>query len=214
MHEPAQQSQITYYRRRAAEYDATAYGDLAAADARIAGLVEQLRPAGDVLEIAPGTGIWTEKLARLARTVTAVDAAPEMIEIAKQRVFGQAVEFVVADVFEWIPPRRFDTVFFSAWLSHVPDASFATFWSLLRDWLGAGGRVVFVDEQPGEAGKEAFLPGSSELVQRQLADGSRYRIVKVFRSPLELERALGRLGWRVSVRPAGSDWLVGEAWPS
>jgi len=214
MHEAAQRSQITYYRRRAAEYDVTAYGDLAAADARIAALVDELRPAGDVLEIAPGTGIWTEKLARLARTVTAVDAAPEMIEIARQRVHGQAVEFVVADVFEWVPPRRFDTVFFSAWLSHVPDASFATFWSLLRDWLRAEGRVVFVDELPAEAGKEAFLPGSSELVQRQLADGSRYRIVKVFRSPVDLERALDRLGWRASVRPTGTDWLVGEAWPA
>ncbi len=82
MCEAARRDQIAYYRGRAAEYDATAYGDLAAADARILGVVEQVRPAGDVLEIAPGTGIWTQKLARLARTVTAVDAAPEMIELA------------------------------------------------------------------------------------------------------------------------------------
>src|SRR5262245_5463187 len=209
----AQQSQITYYRHRAAEYDATAYGDLAAADARIAGLVEQLRPAGEVLEIAPGTGVWTEKLARLARTVTAVDTAPEMIEIAQRRVCGQAVEFVVANVFEWVPQRRFDTVFFSAWLSHVPDASFAAFWSLLGELLRDDGRVVFVDEQVGEAGKEAYLADSAEIVQRRLADGSRYQIVKVFRSPPELERALGRLGWRARVRSSGPDWLVGEAWP-
>lgn len=214
MSKAAQRSQIAYYRRRAGEYDLTAYGDLAAADARIAALVEQLRPAGDVLEIAPGTGIWTEKLARSARTLTAVDAAPEMIEIARRRVRGQAVEFVVADVFDWVPERRFDMVFFSAWLSHVPDASFAAFWSLLREWLLDDGRVAFIDEQVGEAGKEAYLAGSSEIVRRRLADGTRYQIIKVFRSPPELERALGRLGWRARVRSTGPDWLVGEAWPT
>src|ERR1700759_1388056 len=54
--------QVDYYRRRAGEYDVTAYGDVAAARTRIAGLVEQLRPAGSVLEIACGTGLWTQAL--------------------------------------------------------------------------------------------------------------------------------------------------------
>ena len=38
--------QVDYYRRRAGEYDATAYGDVAAARARIARLVAEMRPAG------------------------------------------------------------------------------------------------------------------------------------------------------------------------
>ena len=48
--------QVDYYRRRAGEYDVTAYGDVAAARARIARLVAEMRPAGSVLEIACGTG--------------------------------------------------------------------------------------------------------------------------------------------------------------
>ena len=56
--------QVDYYRRRAGEYDVTAYGDdVAAARARIARLVAEMRPAGSVLEIACGTGLWTEALA-------------------------------------------------------------------------------------------------------------------------------------------------------
>jgi SAM-dependent methyltransferase len=78
--------QVAYYRRRAAEYDATSYGDLASANTRIAALVDQLHPAGDVLEIACGTGMWTQHLAAYARAVTAIDAAPEMIALARQRV--------------------------------------------------------------------------------------------------------------------------------
>jgi ubiquinone/menaquinone biosynthesis C-methylase UbiE len=57
--------QVDYYRRRAGEYDVTAYGDVAAARARIARLVAEMRPTGRVLEIACGTGLWTEALAGL-----------------------------------------------------------------------------------------------------------------------------------------------------
>jgi ubiquinone/menaquinone biosynthesis C-methylase UbiE len=58
------QAQVAYYRRRAAEYDETSYGDVPRADRRIAALVNRLRPGGDLLEIACGTGIWTRHLPR------------------------------------------------------------------------------------------------------------------------------------------------------
>jgi len=109
--------QVDYYRRRrrAGEYDVTAYGDVVAARARIARLVAEMRPAGSVLEIACGTGLWTRALAGWADTVTAIDAAPEMVAIARDGVRSARVSFEVADVFSWDPGTRFDVVFFSAW---------------------------------------------------------------------------------------------------
>src|SRR5436190_7880295 len=85
--------QVDYYRRRAGEYDVTAYGDVAAARARIARLVAQMQPTGTVLEIACGTGLWTEALAGLADTVTAMDMAPEAVAIARDRVRSRNVRF-------------------------------------------------------------------------------------------------------------------------
>jgi demethylmenaquinone methyltransferase/2-methoxy-6-polyprenyl-1,4-benzoquinol methylase len=96
-------------------------------------------------------------------------------------------------------------VLFAFWLSHVPSVSFALFWSRVGRCLVAGDRVIFVDEQVGEAAKEASVVGSPALVRRRLADGSRYQIVKVFRGPAELERPLGRLG---SARTCPA-----ESWP-
>src|SRR6266542_3250160 len=68
--------QLRYYRRRAEEYDRTAFGDVEAARRRITGIVADLRPSGDVLELACGTGMWTQALLRWADTLTAVGAAP------------------------------------------------------------------------------------------------------------------------------------------
>lgn len=91
--------QVDYYRRRAGEYDATAYGDVGAARARISRLVAELHPTGTVLEIACGTGLWTEALAELADTVTAIDVAREAVDIARRRVTSANVTFEIADVF-------------------------------------------------------------------------------------------------------------------
>jgi SAM-dependent methyltransferase len=203
--------QIAYYRARAAEYDLTAYGDPAVAGQRIAALVRALNPIGNVLEIACGTGLWTDQIRAYAQSVTAVDAAPEMVEQARARMPGADIDFVVTDVFDWAPSRRFDTVFFAFWLSHVPEASFERFWSVVGGMLADGGRAIFVDEQPSGAVHEAYLADSTEVVERRLTDGSAHRIVKVYRGPADLEARLADAGWHARVEPVGDDWLIGDA---
>jgi demethylmenaquinone methyltransferase/2-methoxy-6-polyprenyl-1,4-benzoquinol methylase len=208
-------SQVDYYRRRAGEYDATAYGDVVAARARIARLVAEMQPIGTALEIACGTGLWTEALAGVAETVTAIDVAPEVLTIARGRVRSNNVRFEVADVFSWRTAARFDVIFFSAWLSHVPLSRFEEFWQLLRGLLADGGRVLFIDEHVDGRDKETYLPGGEEIVERQLRDGSRYRVVKNFVDPERLERRLRGLGWECRIRRDDGDWvwLCGEARP-
>jgi 2-polyprenyl-3-methyl-5-hydroxy-6-metoxy-1,4-benzoquinol methylase len=203
--------QVDYYRRRADEYDVTAYGDVAAARARIARLVAEMRPTGRVLEIACGTGLWTEALAGPADTVTAIDAAPEVVAIARDRVRSAKVRFEVADVFSWDPDTRFDVIFFSAWLSHVPMSRFEQFWHSLRGLLAEDGRVLFIDEHVDERAKEAYVPGRDEIIERRLSDGSTFRIVKNFVDPDELEVRLRGLGWDCAIRRDGRDWVCGEA---
>jgi demethylmenaquinone methyltransferase/2-methoxy-6-polyprenyl-1,4-benzoquinol methylase len=205
--------QAEYYRRRAGEYDSTAYGDLARARARIARLVGAMAPSGRVLEIACGTGLWTEALARAAGALTAIDAAPEMLAIARSRVRSDHATFEVADVFSWTTTQRFDVVFFSAWLSHVPTGRFDEFWRMLRGLLARDGRVLFVDEHVDERGKEAYLSDADEVVERRLLDGTTHRIVKNFVVPVELEQRLQQHGWAGRVRRDGPDWVWGEFRP-
>jgi demethylmenaquinone methyltransferase/2-methoxy-6-polyprenyl-1,4-benzoquinol methylase len=208
-------SQADYYRRRAGEYDATAYGDVVAARARIARLIAEMRPTGTVLEIACGTGLWTEALATVAETLTAIDVAPEAVAIARDRVGSNKVRFEVADVFSWKTAEHFDVIFFSAWLSHVPRSHFEQYWQILRGLLAESGRVLFIDEPVELRDKETYLPDDDEIVVRQLQDGSEYRIVKNFIAPQQLERRLRELGWLCQIRRDNDDWvwICGEARP-
>ncbi|HEU5025788.1 MAG TPA: class I SAM-dependent methyltransferase [Spirillospora sp.] len=206
----AVREQIAYYRARAGEYDRVydERDDLRA----LTGLVDDLPITGDVLELACGTGQWTGRLAARARSVTAVDASPEALRIARERVASTSVEFVCADLFAWRPSRRYDTVFFAFWLSHVPPDRLPGFWRTVADALAPGGSAVFIDNGPGEAAAEDVLVGQPvPSVRRRLEDGSEYQVVKVFHDPERLVRDLESWGWTASVRPVGTGFLTGTA---
>ncbi|WLW51591.1 class I SAM-dependent methyltransferase [Streptomyces sp. YU58] len=203
--------QLAYYRAGAAEYDRP-YMEHEGLRELLA-VVDGLPIAGDVLELACGTGQWTRRLAARARSVTAVDAAPETLALARARTTSPAVRFVRADLFAWRPPRRYDTVFFAFWLSHVPPARLPAFWNTVAAALAPGGRAVFVDDGPAAAAHEELLarhPTPTAL--RRLDDGSRHRIVKVFHDPSTLTRDLTALGWSARVCPRGNTF-VGVAEP-
>jgi SAM-dependent methyltransferase len=198
--------QVAYYRARAREYLTDPLGLPGGGELEAA--LDAFRPTGDVLELACGPGVWTPQLLRHATSVTAVDAAPEMLAIAASRV-GEGVRFVCADLFEWRPDRRYDVVFFGFWLSHVPLERFAAFWALVDDCLVPGGRVFFADDAyrtPDELGEGA----TSSTIRRRLGDGTAYQAVKVPHTTGELEARLDRLGWDIKVTPTAGPFFWGE----
>jgi len=208
--DPLLAEQIAYYRAIAGEYEDHALPDRGARE-----LVEALdafRPAGRVLELACGPGGWTERLLRHADSVTAVDAAPEMLARAKARVGEERVRFVQADLFGWRPDRRYDVVFFGFWLSHVPLDRFEWFWSLVADCLEPSGRVFFCDD--GHRTPEELIEGeASSTIRRRLNDGTAYRAVKVPHRAADLEERLRMLGWRIAVTATAGPfyWGAGTA---
>jgi SAM-dependent methyltransferase len=196
--------QVAYYRARAGEYDATSPMQ-PIARRRLADALRVFAPRGRVLELACGTGVWTAQLAEHADELTALDASPEMLAIASARLAGTDVRFVEADIFEWRPDRRYDVIFFSAWLSHVPPQRFARFWGLVDACLTEHGRVFVIDELPAGAAGEAIVDGAvAPAVMRPLRSGARYRAVKVFYEPEPLRARLQALGWRFEIRTVGS----------
>ena len=198
--------QIEYYRAMAPEYEGHAVPGWGGPE--VAAALDAFRPTGDVLELACGPGAWTEILLRHATSVTAIDAAPEMLARARARVGETRVRFIQADLFTWAADRRYDVVFFGFWLTHVPMDRFATFWSFIADCLKPAGRVFFVDD--GHRTPDELIEGeSSSTIRRRLRDGTAYRAVKVPHRPADLEERLGRLGWRVTVTQTSGHFFWG-----
>jgi SAM-dependent methyltransferase len=232
--------QRAYYQARASEYDDWWYrrrehdmgpelNRLWERDKReLLAAVDSFAPRGDVLELAGGTGTWTGELLRFADRVTVVDASEATLAINRAKHGDERVEYVAADLFSFTPPRRFDVVFFSFWISHVPAERWSQFWDFVASGVAPGGRVFFIDGARPEHGlangpehwrnaklaeitaRHGASPGS-DVTERTLRDGRRFRVVKRFWEPSVLERDLSELGWTAHVRETSWQFMYGEA---
>ena len=206
-------AQLAYYNSRAGEYDRDLYQDPASQD-RIERLLTRLTPSGRTLELACGTGVWTNSLASRVQSLTAIDGSSEMLAVARQRLGDTSVNFVETDLFDWQPDQRYDSIFFAFWLSHVPPARFESFWGTLRSAQATGGRVLFVDTGPKEAPFERFVPEAGiPMVERQLRDGTTHKIVKMLYDPTALAEKLAAVGWTADIRDVGETLFAGSAVP-
>ena len=215
--------QLGYYRARAPEYDqwflrqgrydrgpkhrAEWFNEIAAIESTLSPIV-----AGkEVLELACGTGLWTEVLAKSCKRILAVDAAPEMLSINEGRFQSHKVEYYVADVFSWKPTIIADVVFFSFWLSHVPPTRFEEFWYTVFCALKPGGLAFFIDSlfEPTSTAVDHAQINNSGVVRRKLNDGREFEIVKMFYEPSALQHRLNESGWKGWVRSSGKFFLYG-----
>ena len=220
--------QRRYYEQRAGEYEdwwfrRGRYSHGAEADARwfaetaaLREALELMTPRGEVLELACGTGLWTGELARLAESVTALDAAAEALALAREKTTAENVRWVQADVFAWEPDRRYDVCFFSFWLSHVPRELLGAFLEKVARGLAPSGRALLIDSarSPRASARDHVLNApEEELSLRRLADGREYTIVKHWFEPVALAGELEALGWRARVGSTGEFFVYGELSP-
>ena len=215
--------QRSYYRARAPEYDAwwqrrgrydRGQEELREWRRQVAVVDDALTSfgaKGSVLELAGGTGWWTERLARTAERLTVVDSSPEALALNQERVGRSDVNYVVEDLFDWHADSKYDAVFFSFWLSHVPRARFGEFWSLVHSCLTPSGRAFFVDNRndplAGTTVKDPFvIQYDTDLHLRRLSDGSRYRVVSVMYEPDELQSLIEAEGWTSEIH--ATRWFI------
>jgi demethylmenaquinone methyltransferase/2-methoxy-6-polyprenyl-1,4-benzoquinol methylase len=186
---------VEYYRRRAAEYEAIyakpeRQADLAVLRRAIPAMLRGAR----VLEIACGTGYWTQLVAGVAAEVVATDLAEEPMRIAQSKSYKKPPTFSFADAYV-LPDflGRFDGALAVFWWSHIPRQRIGEFLASLHARLEPGARVVLMDNR--------FVEGSSTAISeidaqgntyqlRRLGDGSQLRVLKNFPSEAELRSHL------------------------
>jgi demethylmenaquinone methyltransferase/2-methoxy-6-polyprenyl-1,4-benzoquinol methylase len=137
-----------------------------------------------VLEVACGTGNWTQVLSGMARRVVATDLIEDNLEIARSKDRKGVVTFQVANAYELEGVKGpFEAAFAADWWSHMPLSMVGHFLRTLHSMLRPGARVVMVDMLRTESFELAFSghdAEGNELQHRTLPGGGSFQIIKNF----------------------------------
>ena len=180
-----------YYDARAPYYDAGYAGPTAQwVSDMIAGLQAALR-GQHVLELACGTGHWTQFAAEVAAHVTATDLSPAMLTIARQKLAPYAnVAVRPCDAYRLDAlPGAFTAGLAMQWWSHLSRSEYTSFVQHWHRRLGSGAMVFLADNQLTPPWDECLIrkPGDPNTYEpRELPDGSSYVILKNYFTPAEL----------------------------
>jgi 2-polyprenyl-3-methyl-5-hydroxy-6-metoxy-1,4-benzoquinol methylase len=202
-----------YYAKRAAEYERIyakpeRQADLAALKARIGKMFAGRR----VLELACGTGYWTDVIAASAAQVTALDLNEEVLAVARAKPNAAKVSFLRGSAYE-IPDlgRRHDALFAGFWWSHVPLEKLDGFVADCLSAVAPGALIAFLDNRYVEGSSTALARRDARgnaYQLRSLDDGSTHEVLKNFPTESELIQRVSRLGWGANVELLDYYWLL------
>jgi len=203
-----------YYSRSAAEYERIYEKPERQAELEwLRKRVPEVFAGRDVLEIACGTGYWTQFIARQARKVHACDINEAVLEIAREKPIAPGrSEFFRADALtlEGVP-EGCDASFAGFWWSHVKKSELRAFVSRLDAKLKRGSVIAILDN--------TFVEGSSTPISRRdaagnsyqvrkLANGEDYEVVKNFPTENELREAVADVAAEAHLESLRYYWLL------
>jgi len=204
----------TYYDRRASEYEKIY--DKPERQHELEWLrrrIPEITKGRTVLEVACGTGYWTQFIARTAKRVEACDINDSVLEIAREKPLPAGrVHFFKADAItlEGVPSGC-DAAFAGFWWSHVKKSELAKFVASLGARLSPGAVVAILDN--------TFAEGSSTPVSRRdaegntyqlrrLANGEEHEVLKNFPTADELASAIRPIAAEAHVETLKYYWLL------
>ena len=187
---------IDYYAKRANEYERIyekpeRQNDLA----KLKELFQKTCAGHDILEIACGTGYWTQAISQTAKSITATDFNEEVLQIARAKKYGCKVSFRKADAFNLsFPQNNFTDGLAAAWWSHLKKSEIRNFLSKFHQQFSSGSLMVFMDNK--------FVAGSNTPISRtdnegntyqlrRLEKGNEYEVLKNFPDEKEARKIIG-----------------------
>lgn len=185
----------TYYAQRAAEYEAIYAKPERQADLKAAaGMLQDIFRGKTVLEIACGTGYWTQKIAETAANILATDINESVLEIARLKAYPfDNVHFSQADLYDIQSKPLSESLFGGFIWSHIKLEELPHFLKATHALVQPGGLIVFMDNRYVEGSStpisEHDLQGNT-YQQRVLKDGTAYSVLKNFPDQSALEKTL------------------------
>jgi SAM-dependent methyltransferase len=203
-----------YYAKRAREYEQVYEKPERQRElAWLRDRIPRLYKGRTVLEVACGTGYWTQHIAPAAHRVYACDINEAVLEIAREkRIAAGKASFFKADAvsLEGVPPGC-NAAFAGFWWSHVKKSGLRQFVSNLATRLESGSVVGILDNAwaPGSSTPISRTDGEGNTYQlRKLASGEQMEVLKNFPTPAELAEAVRPVAREAHLEALAYYWLL------
>ena len=204
----------TYYSKRAAEYEQVyAKPERQRELEWLRRRIPEIFRGRTVLEVACGTGYWTQFIAPAAKRVYAGDINEAVLEIAREKPIapGKATFFKADAVsLEGVPPGC-NAAFAGFWWSHVRKSGIAQFVANLAARLEPGSVVGILDNQFAEWSSTPLSRRDAEgntYQMRSLANGEKFEVLKNFPGREELAAAVRPVAREAHLEELTYYWLL------
>lgn len=189
--------QVEYYKKRANEYELIyqkpeRQDDLLKIEKYLGNQFQNKK----IIEIACGTGFWTQKLARTCESILAIDINKTVIEIAQQKNYSKHnVKFEVQDLTQLRNRRQKLEGLFGGFIwSHIKKEEIQNFLTICLHQISHSSELIFIDNK--------YVAGSSTPISRMdekgnkyqkrtLRSGEEFEVVKNFPSRKEFAEMIG-----------------------
>jgi len=202
-----------YYNKRAKEYEQIYHRDDSVRQSELAKIKNLLRDSfrnKSVLEVACGTGYWTEAVAQTAKYITAVDYSVEIIHLAKTKEIKAT--FINDDAFSL---KKVSDIFNAGlanfWFSHIPKAQINSFLNTFHKKLQPKSTVIMTDNiYNKDIGGELINKYGDENTYklRTLNDGTSYQIIKNYYNEEELNIIFRRYSSEIKINIEKYYWWI------
>lgn len=204
---------VSYYKDRAQEYDKIYSKPERQDDIQNTTSILQATFANrQVLEIACGTGYWTERIAQSATSIYATDINETVIEVAKRKTFSKCqVSFGLADIYNFPTKNKYESLFAGFIWSHIYLKDLDKFLISVNHLVAPGGTVVFMDNN--------FVEGSNHPIDntdeqgntfqtRKLEDGTEHLVLKNFPTEKFLRHKLDGISNNIKIINLRYYWIL------
>ncbi len=209
------QDMIKYYEERATEYDLVYQIPEEQPDLQKAtNLFQEIVAGKNVVEIACGTGFWTEAMAQTAHSVYATDINQRVIHIAQQRQVHKNISYHVLDMHQIQTDKKWDILFGGFIWSHLLLQEIPGFLQKLHSIINRDGMFIFIDSKQ----KENSVHDAKNIHRtdkfgntfqcRTLLNGTQHEVVKNFPSSAFLKEQFSKIGYDIQFVQLDYYWIL------
>jgi ubiquinone/menaquinone biosynthesis C-methylase UbiE len=206
---------VSYYNDRAKEYEKVYLNPDEQEDLLTAtDLFQKIFAGKTVLEIACGTGYWTERISKTATSVFATDINKSVVDLAMARQVMDNVSFEVSDMYNLATDKKYEGLFAGFIWSHILLQDLDRFLDKVKDFIVGGGTIVFIDSNPvkstiHDAKRIAKTDEAGNTYQlRHLDNGTDHLVLKNFPTEDFLFQKLSRIATGISYTKLPYYWIV------